>query len=382
MANIISKAFDRTQKIIRTIFKGSPNLFTTDDLNRQFEAIQYHLMELSQRTPARIDMELTATASNDTTKKETTYKIIPKLTGDKLLYTYGCTFDMSAYDSKEISSVVALNSDLFLVYYIFKHDSKTITFEDDTTHKISGATFTDGSSKASADNLVYGEGHLVLLSASEFKSYLDEGALFVVLAKFSIDKAATNITVVTTPYFRNSTQVPFGVSDGVASSGETDTLGKYYTGNLFWGQDLYEDVTVDSAGIWRLGVTGNIAHLHVELKKGFLKKVFIQDGDFDLGLLNFPKIFTAGYRYAIATIMNYVTVSYKETTGASEISNKTLPLKSGSNAYFQTAYTYQDVDFLPHIYMGGIEFDETGIPNIQSIQGTLYMEFTFICTQG
>ena len=381
MANIISKAFDRTQKIIRTIFKGSPNLFTTDDLNRQFEAIQYHLMELSQRTPARIDMELTATAANDTTKKETTYKITPKLTGDKLLYTYGCTFDMSAYDSKEISLVVTLNSDLFLVYYILKHDSKTITFEDDTTHKISGATFTDGSSKASADNLVYGEGHLVLLSASEFKSYLDEGALFVVLAKFSIDKAATNITVVTTPYFRNSTQVPFGVSDGVASSGETDTLGKYYTGDIFWGQDMYEGVTGDSAGIWRLGVTGNIAHLHVELTKDF------ENGsDFDLGLLNFPKIHTVGYRYAIATIMNGVTVLYKETTSASEISNKILPLKSGSDAYFSTAYAKQDIpyhiNFPPEIYMGGIKFDETGIPNIQSMQGTLYMEFTFICTQG
>lgn len=381
MANIISKAFDRTQKIIRTIFKGSPNLFTTDDLNRQFEAIQYHLMELSQRTPARIDMELTATAANDTTKKETTYKITPKLTGDKLLYTYGCTFDMSAYDSKEISLVVTLNSDLFLVYYILKHDSKTITFEDDTTHKISGATFTDGSSKASADNLVYGEGHLVLLSASEFKSYLDEGALFVVLAKFSIDKAATNITVVTTPYFRNSTQVPFGVSDGVASSGETDTLGKYYTGDIFWGQDSYEGVTGDSAGIWRLGVTGNIAHLHVELTKDFTN-----GGDFDLGLLNFPKIYMVGYRHAIATIMNGVTVLYKETTSASEISNKILPLKSGSDAYFSTAYAKQDIpyhiNFPPEIYMGGIKFDKTGIPNIQSIQGTLYMEFTFICTQG
>lgn len=372
MANIISKAFDRTQKIIRTIFKGSPNLFTTDDLNRQFEAIQYHLMELSQRTPARIDMEITATAANDTTKKETTYKITPKLTGDKLLYTYGCTFDMSAYDGKEISVATSLNSDLFLVYYIFKHDSKTITFTDDATHKISGTTFTDGSSKASADNLVYGEGHLVLLSTSEFKSYLDEGALFVVLAKFSIDKAATNTTVVTTPYFRNSTQVPFGVSDGVASSGKTDTLGKYYTGDIFWVQDLYEDVTGDSAGIWRLGVTGNIAHLHVELTKDFKN-----GDDFDLGLLNFPKIHTVGwYRHAIATIMSDVTALYKETKDATTISSKILPLKSGSDAYFNVA-TYP-----PIIYMGGIEFDETGIPNIQSMQGTLYMEFTFICTQG
>lgn len=376
MANIISKAFDRTQKIIRTIFKGSPNLFTTDDLNRQFEAIQYHLMELSQRTPARIDMEITATAVNDTTKKETTYKITPKLTGDKLLYTYGCTFDMSAYDGKEISVATSLNSDLFLVYYIFKHDSKTITFTDDATHKISGTTFTDGSSKASADNLVYGEGHLVLLSTSEFKSYLDEGALFVVLAKFSIDKAATNTTVVTTPYFRNSTQVPFGVSDGVASSGETDTLGKYYTGDIFWGQDLYEGVTGDSAGIWRLGVTGNIAHLHVELTKAFKNGI-----EFDLGLLNFPKIYTVGYRHAIATIMDDVMALYKVTEDATTISRKKLPLTRGSDAYFSTAYTEQDINYLPKIYMGGIEFDRTGIPNIQSIQGALYMEFTFICTQ-
>ena len=79
----MAKAFDASKKIIRSVFKGSPNLFTTSDLNRQVEAIKYQLDQIEDRVGVSSDM-----------------RIIPSLTSGTLSvsfnYTYleakGCSF--------------------------------------------------------------------------------------------------------------------------------------------------------------------------------------------------------------------------------------------------------------------------------------------------
>ena len=49
MSKIVDKVFDAGKKIIRSVFLGSPNLFTTSDLNRQIEAIKYQLDSLDDK---------------------------------------------------------------------------------------------------------------------------------------------------------------------------------------------------------------------------------------------------------------------------------------------------------------------------------------------
>ena len=58
MANIIEKAFDASKNIVRTIFLGKPNLFTTSDLNRQIEAFKYQMDSIENRLGAESDMEI------------------------------------------------------------------------------------------------------------------------------------------------------------------------------------------------------------------------------------------------------------------------------------------------------------------------------------
>ena len=56
MSRIIDKPFNPAQKIIRAIFKGAPNLFTTSDLNRQIEAFDYRLKQLERKVGVITDM--------------------------------------------------------------------------------------------------------------------------------------------------------------------------------------------------------------------------------------------------------------------------------------------------------------------------------------
>ena len=46
MSKIVTKAFDATKKVVRSIFRGSPNLLTSSDLNRQFEALKHQIDEV------------------------------------------------------------------------------------------------------------------------------------------------------------------------------------------------------------------------------------------------------------------------------------------------------------------------------------------------
>lgn len=138
MSSIIPKPFDSTMKILRAIFKGSPNLFTTSDLNRQLEAFDYRLRQLEWFRGLETDMSVSATM--DTLTVSYTY-----------IRIYGCTLYEGTRVSSTIdfgSSVVALTTGF--IYMIVD----TITYTDDASHLVSGAKFADNTSKAAADHLV------------------------------------------------------------------------------------------------------------------------------------------------------------------------------------------------------------------------------------
>lgn len=45
MSNIKDKLFNASQKIIRAVFHGAPNLFTAPDINRQLAAFDYRFQQ-------------------------------------------------------------------------------------------------------------------------------------------------------------------------------------------------------------------------------------------------------------------------------------------------------------------------------------------------
>ena len=141
MSSIVDKAFDATQKIMRTIFRGSPNLFTTADLNRQIEAFDYRLKRLEWFRGIETDMTIEENVGAG--YHNITFR-------GKYLRVFGCTL----FESDSVQNIGTVN-----VYQrdwsnIYLYLSPTVvTYQDDPGHTISGAVFSDGTSMPSADNL-------------------------------------------------------------------------------------------------------------------------------------------------------------------------------------------------------------------------------------
>ena len=151
MAKIIDKAFDATKKIVRAVFRGAPNLITTADLNRQFASVKYQLDQLDDKTGVLSDFMPTS-----------------ELTGGTLyvqcVYTYmeikGCSFS----PEKERLSI-NLTASAPVAYLCLVADKKTVTYDDDFSHEISGAKFEDGKSYPAADHIIYENESVALVHA-------------------------------------------------------------------------------------------------------------------------------------------------------------------------------------------------------------------------
>lgn len=142
MSAIVEKAFNAGQKIFRSIFKGTPSLFTSADLNRQIEALKYQIDSVESRLGVLTDMV-----------------VLPYLTGGTLTvgvgYSYlevkGCSF------SPDVSSPFDINltSSTGAAYLILTAETEEVTYQTDSTHDIAGAKFVDGTSREAANQLVY-----------------------------------------------------------------------------------------------------------------------------------------------------------------------------------------------------------------------------------
>lgn len=141
MSSIIERAFDSSKKILRAVYKGAPNLFTTSDLNRQFENIDYRLSFLEDSIGVKTDM----------------YWEVDRQSGNlKVYYKYleihGCLLHSGGDWMDETLSTTSGHTDFrsFKIWYT----TAEVTYDTDPTHLISGATFVDGSTKPSANQIV------------------------------------------------------------------------------------------------------------------------------------------------------------------------------------------------------------------------------------
>ena len=143
MSSIVDKAFDATQKIMRTIFRGTPNLFTTPDLNRQIEAFDYRLKQLEWFRGIETDADL------EYNRGAGYYNIALVGTYIRL---FGCMLvERSSRGTLAEINLYSLGDDWENIFlYVVP---QVITYSDDPGHTISGAKFQDGTSRAAADNI-------------------------------------------------------------------------------------------------------------------------------------------------------------------------------------------------------------------------------------
>ena len=157
MSRIINKAFDASKKIIRSIFRGSPNLLTSSDLNRQFEAIKYQIDKLEERTNVDTDLDInvvsiSAHERNLTDPTQTTHDSENRVTFTLGYMRFkGCLFTPTV---SPMTISIGENEQKKMYIHLVA-EKKIVTYEDDFSHEISGAKFEDGASMPAADNEVY-----------------------------------------------------------------------------------------------------------------------------------------------------------------------------------------------------------------------------------
>lgn len=138
MSSIKDKVYNASQKIIRAVFHGAPNLFTAPDINRQLDVFDHRFGMLEGFLPATSDM--TFNVANGEAK---------------MTYSYLEVAGVQLYKGSSKTDVITdgfYNDDHLIGLYVKR---KLVTYANDgADHLISGAVFVDGTSMAAADHYV------------------------------------------------------------------------------------------------------------------------------------------------------------------------------------------------------------------------------------
>lgn len=138
MSSIKDKVYNASQKIIRAVFHGAPNLFTAPDINRQLDVFDHRFGMLEGFLPATSDM--TFNVANGEAK---------------MTYSYLEVAGVQLYKGSSKTDVITdgfCNDDHLIGLYVKR---KLVTYANDgVDHLISGAVFVDGTSMAAADHYV------------------------------------------------------------------------------------------------------------------------------------------------------------------------------------------------------------------------------------
>lgn len=169
MSKILEKPFDAAKKIIRSVFKGSPNLLTTSDLNRQIEALKDQMDTMCDYIGCigapNIVIDYSFNGSTLTVTVE-----------DSDMWVKGAWFTLPNPLTLSINFTASTGP----AYLVLTADKELVTYEDDFSHEISGAVFEDGETLPAADNYVYKNATLALVH-----TVLDAN-IVAVISKFTL----------------------------------------------------------------------------------------------------------------------------------------------------------------------------------------------------
>lgn len=174
MSKILEKAFNAGQKIIRSVFRGSPNLITTSDLNRQIEALKYQIDSVENRVGVLSDATIETAYSSGTLSVSYQYSY---------LEAFGCSFP-----SKSAEVSINMTSSTGPAYLILTADTELVTYQTDFSHEIAGAKFEDGTSKEAADQMVAKNEAISLVHS------LPTSGLVAVLCIFTLNESNKIVT--------------------------------------------------------------------------------------------------------------------------------------------------------------------------------------------
>ena len=156
MSNIVAKQFNWARKIYKAVFKGTPNILTTEDVNREFDNLREGAY-LSQRSVGVIsNMQnpiLTINSSGALVGASPNVVNGYVIVGG-VKFDLPATIDFGVYGSKLLETSKEYTINLYARRTL-------VTFSDDATKEISGAKFEDGSVKEAAEHYVYGDEKLV-----------------------------------------------------------------------------------------------------------------------------------------------------------------------------------------------------------------------------
>lgn len=246
MSNLITKAFDATKKIAQTVFNGKPNVFTTNDLNIAMEANRFAFDMLAKTTPAIAGAVILPQQNNGSwalnvgvyadTDAFGPYVIAG---GAKFKINAGTfPFSMSAADNKKSIYLVGVVAGKSLV-----------TFNNNPTHDISGATFSDGTMLASADHYVFNDMTFSVVHEADIENLIKNNYLVVPLYKIYVtDFASSNFS------FIQMYQKPYTLHDPFKVDSVT-TL----SGNVGFTTDA-------SAGRWRAQIRNGLVILMIDVE--------------------------------------------------------------------------------------------------------------------
>lgn len=196
MAAINPKEYDPSKKIARTVFRGTPNLFTSADINRQIQALQAQLDSLEQKVGVKLtgfdDIWASLNSSAHTfVVKASAYEDDEEGVQDMEVHARGCTFNLG--NSTLTSNSLSYGAGSIQTFFVFlKVGNPTLLpYLSDPTHEITGAKFADGSVAEAADQLVYQATPSLVVRNAMYNAEDDE----ILIAQVIIDGIKNEATV-------------------------------------------------------------------------------------------------------------------------------------------------------------------------------------------
>lgn len=271
MSKIIEKTFDASKKIIKSIFKGTPNLLTATDLNRQIAALKYQIDKVESGEGVTSQLVVSAHLNAKTDEVLNIFEGQEYVTvafNGADINVRGCTFSPKYTDFK--MDAKDMYDKEWYIHLIAK--KKVVSYEDDFSHEISGARFEDGTSMAAANNEVYYDEEVVVTSDKKVDNCVFTLGRFIVPKGWNHDELKVPISV--SKYWKTSPDTfdfqkvvknpieKFGTPDMAIGTLALalQSLGNHvYTGKCTCGEE--------ACGTWKVVLLGKLLYCYVDITK-------------------------------------------------------------------------------------------------------------------
>lgn len=301
MSSILTKPFSWANRIVQAVFKGSPNLITTSDLNRQIEALKKEMYVLQQASSVVIsDLQYTIQIGE------------PKELKVFLNYVYcsGVRFDF--LDQNEFGFSLGFGNTGGTKELRLYAKKELVTYEDDFTKNISGAKFSDGTTLPAANHYVYSEPILRLVNRlaipdDDFEYASNSGKEYIcTLLRIGVaNQAAISAGGFGSDYYVQKLTVPMG-------SGSVDLEEKYGKFDQFELAEkslLRESLIPNADDDWKKVAHKLWSRLYTLEKRLFMETLYDGEADANVNGESFP-IYRSNSQGITSTTYGEFTLSY------------------------------------------------------------------------